>query len=200
MTMLLPPTADMALKEWAVAIKAISQGDQILILRKGGIHREDKDFRILHREFMLFPTFEHQQHELVKPGYHGMLEETLDEDDVPGLVTLDTWCEVTDVFEVREQDTVDGFDGYHLWTSEYAQKRLGWRPKYPLTVALLRAYTLQQPQALPILDEYGGCKSWVDLGQDVPLGHMEPVLADDEYGRRVDEIRGAMASSNGSPS
>ena len=200
MTMLLPPSADMALKEWAVAVRAISQGDQILILRKGGIHREDKDFRILHREFLLFPTFEHQQPDLVKPGFHGMLDETLEEDDVPGLVTLETWCEVTDVFEVREQETVEEFDGYHLWTSEYAQKRLGWRPKYPLTIALLRAYILQQPQALPILDEYGGCKSWVDLGQDVPLGHMEPVLTDDEYGRAVDEVRGAIASNNGSPS
>ena len=190
--MLLPPSADMALKEWAVAVKAISEGDQILILRKGGIHRDDKDFRIMHREFLLFPTFEHQQHDLVKRAYHSMLESTLDEDDVPGLVTLETWCEVTDVFEVREQATVDGFDAFHLWTAEYAQKRLGWRPKYPLTVALLRAYTLQQPQALPVLDEYGGCKSWVDLGQDVPLGHMEPVLADGEYARRVDEVRRAL--------
>ena len=75
--MLLPPSTDMALKEWAVAVRAISQGDQILILRKGGIHRDDKDFRILHREFLLFPTFEHQEHDLVKPAYHSMLDGTL---------------------------------------------------------------------------------------------------------------------------
>jgi hypothetical protein len=196
LTMLLPPSADMALKEWAVAVRAVSKGDQILILRKGGIDREDKDFRIMHREFLLFPTFEHQQHDLVKPAYHPMLDSTLDEDDVPGLVTLETWCEVTDVFEVRDQETVDGFDAFHLWTAGYARKRLGWRPKYPLTVALLRAYTLQQPQALPVLDEYGGCKSWVDLRQDVPLGHMEAVLGDNDYENRVEAIRQAMDSRN----
>ena len=29
-----------ALKEWAVTAQALSQGKQILILRKGGIHQE----------------------------------------------------------------------------------------------------------------------------------------------------------------
>ena len=194
MTMLLPPVATIALKEWAVAVKTISEGSQILILRKGGIDREDKDFRIVHPEFLLFPTYEHQQHELIKPDFHPDLDSTLEEDDVPGLVHLDTWCEVTDIFEVREQEAVESVTPYHIWTPEYAEKRLQWRPKYPLTIALLRAYTLQQPQALPILDEYGGCKSWVDLGQDVPLGLMTPILTDEEYQTRAGEIRQVLGS------
>ena len=41
--MLLPPMSDMALKEWAVAVKAMGRGDQILLLRKGGIHRNVTD-------------------------------------------------------------------------------------------------------------------------------------------------------------
>ncbi|MQG56904.1 MAG: DUF1802 family protein [SAR202 cluster bacterium] len=50
--MLLPSTSNMALKEWAVADRALGGGRQILILRKGGIHRDDKDFRIVHPEFL----------------------------------------------------------------------------------------------------------------------------------------------------
>ena len=184
----------MALKEWAVAVDALAKGKQVLVLRKGGIHREDKEFAVVHPEFLLFPTYEHQKADLLKAEHREDLNRTLEEDDVPGLVTLDTWCEVTGVFELSEQEAVDSLSTHHIWTDEYAQKRLRWRPKYPLTVALLRAYRLQQPQALPILDEYGGCKSWVDLGQEVPLGVMTPVLSDQEFNEQTDEITRAIGS------
>ena len=185
----LPPVSSLALKEWAVAVNALVSGKQIMVLRKGGIHRDDKDFRIVHPEFLLFPTYEHQAPELLKEQYHADLASTLEEDDIEGLVTLSAWTEVTDVVELRDEETLARLSPYHIWTDDYAQKRLHWRPKYPLTVALLRVYTLRQPQALPLLDEYDGCKSWVDLGQEVPLGDMEPVLDDDQYQEKANAIR-----------
>ena len=42
-----------------VVVNALSTGRQIMVLRKGGIHRDDKNFRIIHPEFLLFPTYEH---------------------------------------------------------------------------------------------------------------------------------------------
>ena len=193
--MLLPPVSDLALKEWAVAVKALSRGDQVMILRKGGIHKEDKDFRMVHPEFLLYPTYEHQKAELLKPAFRNSLEETFVENDIPGLVTLRYWCMVTDQFELEDVSVLDTLSEYHMWTDNYAQARLHWRPKSPLTVALLRVYELQQPQALPILDEYNGCKSWVELGQDVPLGHMTPVLSDSDYEAKADEVRKALGAT-----
>jgi hypothetical protein len=67
----LPPDSDLALKEWAVAVKALGTGKQILILRKGGIHRDDKEFRLVHPEFLLYPTYEHQKRELLDPEHTG---------------------------------------------------------------------------------------------------------------------------------
>ncbi len=186
---MLPAVATLALKEWAVAVHAMAQGKLVIVLRKGGIHREDKEFRILHPEFLLFPTYEHQKSELLKQEYHEDLRLSLEEDDIPGLVMVKHWCEVTDKFQVTEEETLDSLLPYHIWTRDYVQKRLHWKPKQPLTVALLRVYSLQQPQALPILDEYAGCKSWVDLGQEVPLGYMRPVLSDEEYEARAAPIR-----------
>ena len=188
---LLPPESDLALKEWAVAIKALGEGKQVLILRKGGIHKDDKEFRVVHPEFLLYPTYEHQNAELIKDDFAEDLAQTLAEDDIPGLVTLSYWCTVTDKFEVSEQEALDGIARHHIWTTDYAQKRLHWRPKQPLTVALLRVYALQQPQALPILDEFAGCRSWVDLRQDLPLGYMTPALSDEAYQERADVIRRA---------
>jgi hypothetical protein len=193
--MLLPPVSDLALKEWAVAVKALSRGDQVMILRKGGIHIEDKDFRMVHPEFLLYPTYAHQKVELLKPAHHGALEETFGDDDIPGLVTLGYWCHVTDKFELEDESALNSLSEFHMWTDNYAQARLRWRPKSPLTVALLRVYELQQPQALPILDEYNGCKSWVELGQDVPLGYLTPVLSDGEYETKADEVHKTLGAS-----
>ena len=66
---LLPAESDLALKEWAVAIRALGSGKQVLILRKGGIHKDDKEFRVVHPEFLLYPTYEHQNAELIKEAF-----------------------------------------------------------------------------------------------------------------------------------
>ena len=191
--MLLPPVSDLALKEWAVAVRALGCGEQAMIIRKGGIHRDDRDFRLVHPEFLLFPTYLHQKAELVKPDQHDALRRTQSEDDVAGLVELGYFCQVAERFELRDEAALDRLSEFHIWTDDYARKRLHWRPKQPLTVALLRVYELQQPQALPVLDEYSGCKSWVELGQDVPLGAMTPVLGDAEF----DRVRDAVTSTLG---
>ncbi len=70
--MTLPSVSDTALKEWASAVETLGRGEQILALRKGGIHREDRDFRFVYPEFLLFPTYEHQKEELIKPEFHAI--------------------------------------------------------------------------------------------------------------------------------
>ncbi|MDG0790271.1 DUF1802 family protein [Cohnella ginsengisoli] len=46
-----------ALREWAVAVKALEAGKQIMVLRKGGIAEETKEFRLESPSFFLFrPT------------------------------------------------------------------------------------------------------------------------------------------------
>ena len=92
----LPTTSGLALKEWAVAVKALAKGEQILILRKGGIHIEDKEFRVVHPAFLLYPTYEHQRGDLIKSGSHDDFEQSLLEHGNQGEITFDYWCEVTD--------------------------------------------------------------------------------------------------------
>ncbi len=193
--MSLPSFSDIALKEWATAVKALGQGEQILALRKGGIHREDRDFRFVHPEFLLFPTYEHQKEELIKPEFHNALSETYIENGGGGSVDFTYFCQVTDKFELRDESDLDRISDLHIWTDDYAHRRLHWRPKQPLTVALLRVYKLQQPQSLPVLAEYSGCKSWVELGRDVSLGNMTPVLSDAEYERQAATVKDALSKA-----
>ena len=120
------------------------------------------------------------------------LARTLEEGDAPGLVQMDYWCRVTDKFELRDPGLLERLSPFHIWSDDYAEKRLHWRPKQPLTIAVLRLYRLRQPQAVPVLAEFEGCKSWVPLGRDIPLGRLDPVLTDDEFEQKARMVRHAL--------
>ena len=181
-----------ALKEWAVAVKALDRGEQILLLRKGGIREDGKDFRVLYPEFLLYPTFEHQKEDLLKPWYHRDLRQVLPQAGDMETITFSHWARVEEVIELTEQEKVDNLSSYYIWTQDYAQKRLHWKPRHPLSVMLLRVYRLQEPRRLPYLERYGGCKSWVELSQDVPLGQLTPALTEEEFSIRVADVKGAL--------
>ena len=55
-----------AFKEWAVTVRALAEGEQLLTLRKGGIREPDKHFNVEHERFFLYPTFDHQRADLVR--------------------------------------------------------------------------------------------------------------------------------------
>ncbi|MGH9879382.1 MAG: DUF1802 family protein, partial [Nitrososphaerales archaeon] len=64
-----------ALKEWAVVVKALEEGKQCILFRKGGIL--DPGFSVESSEFLLYPTFEHQTKEYLKDEYKGRFDELL---------------------------------------------------------------------------------------------------------------------------
>ena len=187
-----PNACQVALKAWAVTERALAQGRQILLLRKGGIHEEGKDFRVIHPEFLLYPTFEHQREELLQPEYQSGLQKLLAEPRNEDQINFSHWATVEEVIEVSEQDMVDHLPPHHIWTNAYAQSRLHWKPMLPLSVLLLRVYRMEQPVTVPFLPEYRGCTSWVDIITDVHMGKLKPVLSDEEFQRRVEEIKGSL--------
>ncbi len=68
-----------AFKEWAVTVRALAEGEQLLTLRKGGIREADKHFEIEHDRFFLYPTFDHQRNDLVRESHHPELRRALEE-------------------------------------------------------------------------------------------------------------------------
>jgi hypothetical protein len=188
----LPGSCQIALKEWAVTVQALAQGRQVLLLRKGGIHEEGKDFRVVHPEFLLYPTYEHQREDLLKPAAQPSLKQLLTEAPKGDTITFSHWAQVTEVVEVSEQEKVDDLSGHHIWTDAYAQSRFHWKPMLPLSIMLLRVYRMERPVTVPWIKEYGGCTSWVDMLPKIELGRLQPVLADQEFQRQVDEIKGSL--------
>ncbi len=185
-------SCNVAFKEWAVTIRAFDRGDQILLLRKGGIHEDGKDFRVLHPEFLMYPTFEHQKPELLKEEYHQELSRVVAEAGGNGAITFGHWARVEEAIELSEQAAVDSLEPHHIWTSDYAQKRLHWKPRHPLAILLVRLYRLEEPHTVPFSRSFAGCKSWVELPEPVRLGALAPVMTDDDFRTRVQEVKAAL--------
>ena len=57
------------LKEWAIVCKAAEEGKQVLLFRKGGIMEYRNGFELKHKNFFLFPTFEHQSMDSIRNEY-----------------------------------------------------------------------------------------------------------------------------------
>lgn len=168
-----------ALKEWAVAVKALEHGETALVVRKGGIR--EKSFAVPQARFAFFKSYEHQNEGQLKPPYHDLLRGIPERPD-DGPVVLTSFAEVHAAHEVSEADELAALDPYHLWTEEYAESRLKWRPKKPLTVLVLRTYVLPEAVELAYRRElYGGCKSWVELESPVSTEGARPALPDGEF-------------------
>ena len=122
-----------ALKEWAVTVRALAEGEQLLTLRKGGIREENKHFELEHERFFLYPTFDHQRNNLVRESHHPELRRALEEGvwpdeeppprallqdggiPQPDRVRLRGWAEVTDHVTVNDRRIVDALSPYlHL--------------------------------------------------------------------------------------
>src|SRR4051794_20042715 len=194
-----------AFKEWAVTVRALAEGEQLVTLRKGGIREENKHFELEHERFFLYPTFDHQRNDLVRPSHHPELRRALEEgvwpDEEPparaliqdgGIaqpdrVRIRSWAEVTDHFTVTDRRVVDELSPFYVWTSDYAEKRLAWKRRHPLHVVLLRTYRIPRPVTVKVKEDFVGCRSWLEIPRDLPF-EGTPVLSDDEFDRAREEI------------
>ncbi len=190
-----PEHCQLALKEWAVTVQALAQGQQVFLLRKGGIHEPGKNFQVAAAEFLLYPTYEHQREDLIKDQHRPSLRETLEGPHPEDRITFRHWARAEETIEVSQQADVEHLSPHFIWTVDYAQSRLRWKPMLPLLVLLLRVYALEQPVTARFLPEYRGCSSWVDVLDRVSLGRLEPVLDDEDFGRRVREIKECLSTA-----
>jgi hypothetical protein len=185
-----------ALKEWAVAVKALERSETALVVRKGGIR--EKAFAVPKTRFLLLPGYEHQRPELLKGDYRHLMDEIPDLTD-DGPLRFSSFAEVVGAHEVSEAEELAAIDPHHMWTSEYAESRFRWRPKKPLTVLVLRTYLLPEAIELPYEDEYGGCKSWIELKETVSAEGARPALSEEDFDKLLAPALGVLRRLDPAP-
>lgn len=176
------------LKEWAVIVKALEEGKQCVLFRKGGIL--DTGFSVESQEFLLFPTFEHQGKEYLKDEYKAEYDELLA--GKPGeKVTITSAAKVVAAWGASEKEALYRLGKYHIYDNSFVDYRMEWNKEKPMSVLLVRTYKLASPLTLDMRPEYSGCRSWIKISADVSLG--KPVLEDKEFNELRREIEGLLA-------
>lgn len=186
------PSNRFAFKEWAVVCAALAQGRQSLILRKGGIHEGRAGFRVERREFWLFPTAFHQSPDDVIEEAQPLWTQVSHDEPSAGTIVLRDYAVVDEVIRIEDEGLLPRLSGLHIWSHRTLDQRFHYRQP-GLFALLVRLYRLPEPLTLPDSPHFAGCRSWVDLPDDLPTAGLVPVLSDEEHEKHMESIRAALA-------
>jgi hypothetical protein len=171
-----------AFKEWHVIVEALGAGEQILLLRKGGIAEDAGAFQVEHRRFWLFPTHFHAQLEKTKPAAARYFPAGPTPPTAHGTVTLRHFAELAHFAFLPDWETVSRLSPHHLWSDACIRERFHASQPAGLHALLVRVHRLAEPLTLSVTPEMAGCKSWVKLPADFDDRPSTPVLDDAAFG------------------
>jgi hypothetical protein len=179
--------AGKALKEWAVVVRAMDLGLQTILLRKGGIVEENRRFSIDAGEFFLLPTYTHQEPVVLQDRFRYLMEDPFCQARQDGLVPITHWAKLVDVLVVRSLEELEALSPHYIWSADYAIQRFRWKPRHPLNLLLLRVYRLPDAHLVPWSPDFGGCRSWAEIGGAAAF-EGNPVLSDSRFEAQLGEI------------
>ena len=165
-----------ALKEWSSVVDALGRGEQVVLIRKGGI--ADPSFGIEAERFYLYPTYFHQGEAEARPG-----------------VTITHWCEVVHTWSVRDFEVLERLEPLVVLPRETLEARYSFRPDQALYVIALRTRQLARPVEVAYRDEYGGCRSWISLDDEIDVEGSRPVLSEAALQARIEGVEWAVGSA-----
>ena len=175
-----------ALKEWATVVRALENGDQTVILRKGGILETASGFKIESKKFLLFPTYEHQELIHIKPQFQKYLEDVKKNLPKNEHNKISSYAEILDEVDVSSEEKIDALSSFHIWSDSYIKERRNWMSEKPMKAVFLKVYKVPEFE-IPLKSEYHGCKSWIDINEDVKSG--KSVLSNSELDSKLKQFK-----------
>jgi hypothetical protein len=185
-----------AFKEWAVVVDALGRGDQIIILRKGGISEGRGGFQVEHPSFFLFPTLFHQQRESVLPAAQQRYDAIAPQLPGPDKVRIDYFGQLVAWQRIDSLQDAEKLRGQHIWRDEVIAERFDWGKSKNIFALAVRVFRLPFTTEVQVLPQYGGCKSWIELDPEIPTDGAVPVLGKDNFESRLKLFQEALASVN----
>ena len=166
-----------ALKEWASAIDALGRGEQVILIRKGGI--ADPHFGLEADRFYLYPTNFHDS----SGG------------QPTSAVPITHWAEVVRTWQIRDLDTLHRLEPLVVFDRATLDKRYRFRPDQAVNVIAVRVFKLAAPAHIAMRDEYEGCRSWISVDDEISIDGSTPVLGDAELTARIESVDALLAAT-----
>jgi hypothetical protein len=174
-----------AFKEWHVIVEALGAGEQILILRKGGIAEDQGGFQVEASRFWLFPTRFHAQLEKTKPAAARWFAADNSPSADNASVSLRYYADIVQSSFLGNWTDVSRLDPHHLWNETSVRERFNWSEPAGLHALVVRVHKLTTPLSLPLTPDMGGCKSWIGLPCAFDAQPSAPVLSDEAFADRL---------------
>jgi len=181
-----------AFKEWAIVVDALGSGQQVLILRKGGVSEGRRGFQVEQAEFFLFPTLFHQQRDSILPYWQNRFDELAPAWPDSTQVRLEFFGHVVSWRRLESLEAAQRLRGQHIWRDEVIAQRFEWTKDKNIHALAIRVFRLPAPIQFPTLPGYGGCKSWIDLEQDITADGAVPVLSKEAFNEKLNQFHGAL--------
>lgn len=187
---------DVALKEWAVVCDLLLEGEQTLLMRKGGIAEAEGPgrFRLESPRFAFFPAWLHQRPEGIKAQWRDKVRVF---DAEPAEIEIRGIGVATDVWQVPSRESLDRIDDLLCWTAAQIDMRWNYKPSQPLYLVAVRLYRLASPRRIQNNPQYAGCKSWVHLDATDTMDDQSAlaVLSNAAYAVQVDRVNAVFKAS-----
>jgi hypothetical protein len=165
-----------ALKEWASVIEALDRGEQVVLIRKGGL--ADPTFGLEADRFYLFPT-----------NYHDA------GGGEPTHVPITHWAEVVRTWQVRDLETLHRLEPLVALDRATLDTRYKFRPDQAINVIAVRAWRLAKPVRVAMTEAYAGCRSWVSLDEEIDVDGSLPALGDAELLAKIESVDALLAAA-----
>lgn len=182
-----------AFKEWAVVVDALGRGDQIVILRKGGISEGAGGFHVEQPRFLLFPTLYHQQREQVVPAAQLRHDEIAPQFPCPDTLRLEFFAAIAAWRQLDSLAAAEQLRGQHIWRDAVIAERFEWGLQKNIFALAVRVFRLSQRIEMPLRAEFGGCKSWVELPLEIDVTKAAPVLGETAFAEKLARFHAALA-------
>ena len=179
--------SNIAFKEWAIVVDALGRGEQILILRKGGIREQRGQFEVEHREFWLFPTQHHEAERSIIPSKRPDLRAIAARTE-SDLTAIEFYAVADPVLHIADNEQLSRLQGRHIWTENVLRERFAFGREPGLHALIVRVYRRPTPARIPVRESYAGCKSWIELDDALATDGLTSVLSDAEFAGQRDEI------------
>jgi len=192
----------LALKEWSIVCRALEEGKQSVLLRKGGILEYKDGFEISQKIFVVYPTLEHQSKEYLQQDYLREFELLLEKNDPTfedKTNTITILAQIEGMQEFNDESKLAKLEKYHIWNEKYVNMRMSYNPKKPMNALLLRIYKLPEPISIKVNPEWAGCKSWINI--EIPkingitsdnihklLNQCEPAIKESDFQKIYDSF------------
>src|SRR2546429_7220464 len=144
-----------AFKEWAVVVDALGRGEQIVILRKGGISEGPGGFQVEHPQFLLFPTLYHQQRESIVPSAQARFDNIAPKFPGKDRVLFEFFCEVAGWQRLDSLAAAARLRGRHIWRDEVIAQRFDWGRERNIHALAVRVFRLPRVARLAMSASFG---------------------------------------------